>query len=77
MNATMETAVPSVPSVPSPPSNHPAIPDSSLVRTLQPRLDGGDDGAARKINHGYSSPSLVPALSCRPWSAMSSPSATC
>jgi hypothetical protein len=44
MNATMETAVPSVPSVPSPP-NHPEIPDSS-VRTLQPRLDGGDDCAA-------------------------------
>jgi hypothetical protein len=75
MNATMETAVPSVPSVPRLP-NHPAIPDSSLVRTFAPRLDGGDDGAARKINHGHSSSPLVPALPYRPWSTMPGPSAT-
>lgn len=50
MNATMGTAVPSVPSVPSRPPNHPAIPDSSLVRALKPCPNGGDDGSALRAH---------------------------
>jgi hypothetical protein len=46
------------------------------MRALEPRPDGGDDRAARKINHGHSSSPLVPALSCRPWPTMPGPSAT-
>jgi hypothetical protein len=44
--------------------NHPAIPDSS-VRALQPRLDGGDDGAALRARAELGRPAALRATAAR------------